>query len=1645
MAPPHSRPQSSAPGAAATPVMPTGRQPATAPAPAPGAAIVPATPALLATATSGRFTTPACESPHRADDQVHTDYDFAQLHSSPAPKLPEEHFASRRTTTTTTTEATDHAASANASGGSATGRARPNAVDNAALSSSDQEDDPELKAIQDLALPTVDPQDAVPELVRWLLEPEDPTAWIFAYRSLLVRIREAQSADEHHLQQQQPGGVQTVAGGSVGADENAPREPTQEQELAVLAPRMSDVVKVFKRDISPASDDVVIHEALKLLGFVLYTPRLFNVIGPQITSDLIQRALILGKSTEDKSTCHLCIWVLRMQRLPSTHFTSRAVLGEIIDTLAYALRVPAPFQSTVIPTEAIFALDSLLRLLPRPVLGMAKEWLLPACMNLAATNDLVRKHCIEFFQAHLLMFAEESAKLQPALDFAWEKYSVRMIFDLTELTNKHERDGMKAWSISMVLYAAQMQKHQQFINGMLKIVERYFNMKRASAKLYGYRAWTYLVYASAVTRTLTQERRVKLLMIPMLNSFSHDRFAQLRLCAADAWINLVYAMGTAGAAAWPQLALEAAIKPALPRLVVAKDPDVRSAGWAVFDVLVNVADSDPIVNPNAEINLAQLMPLLNPDLKPTDYLRNISVGPKWFRSHVGDLLSFVRAGHFMGPRQFTPDQMVPSPGMHMPALPIRTHEAFRRIILGLARACSKDIHLSNDSVGALLKVGEFLADMIHPPAAIVEEAANLEDMLAKQGAEAAAAAASVPSGDNVISLQPTCPDPCWRMDMLDLILSTVASHMPARLLQSKRCRYGDLEETCRVRIREGSVLADQLFTFADVHLTPAVYLVLLWVESWSADDLVAAANARAESEMQNDQPMQVKRLSSAVGGSEADPMPTSTARSATELVGGVKMPMVADDPARVAVYWEKYAELVRLAADSQGLVHSLYSILYLLEVQTASYPLKVQLNYWIPIAELLTTHLRSQRARASTSTTPGHAPNSLSDDYVLNFALDASQQHDDLIPSLLMWPVCKVLECVSTNPASCAMDTTLDFPQAEWTKLWDLATSQDANSPRLIKNPFFYHHLFARTAMQVFDDQACLFKSESLLVAMTGVTSVVLNRYAATLKSARVASDDPMPLWVALLLAQVRYFTDSLARGDEVQGPLSAAVPMLTGAVADAITAGVVSRSAFAVANVELLLDAWTNGVCDVFPVPSTLDNVLTSDGLREYHQVMARVWSSLLKVWLDPRFELPVRRIMQLAGHVFVTGMSDENPVAAVRELAIRAWNAKFADAVDDPEWIDAMSDEVLEFLRNHAGRAVAPPFVLPRALMQETEQAHGEITGSQDDGGDLTVIAPDATTPTPFKSAGAGGGADAMDEDVTDEDERATAAGAIVKARRAAAMALATHITSSPVAPTTPATPMGSRFKPTRARDEDALADDTTSMDDDDEDDSASTSPLHKKRRMGGARNGVGKNGKAGTPRRSAARTNRPSGFGADSQTEYVVIPPSPAAPAAGTPLGKRRMDSNGDRLLTERQMEREEERAFIPPMFNALDHTQSRTLSLPGQGAAGAPAVDGDQDGMDVDENELGPSMSATKPSSRATSRPPSQDSVWTFNHGTGQPSLDAEQVGKLSFSELVNLQGLLLQWTGMVQSSMSRAIAHHAPSANASAQVNGDQGR
>ncbi|KAF9583195.1 DNA-binding protein rif1 [Lunasporangiospora selenospora] len=105
--------------------------------------------------------------------------------------------------------------------------------------------------------------------------------------------------------------------------------------------------------------------------------------------------------------------------------------------------------------------------------------------------------------------------------------------------------AITVWGVLVSLFGKALHRSSHF-NPMLKMIEKCFNSSaptRLEIRMAAFQAWTRLIYSFAIGGHITNEKIFRLVLTPIKNSFSTDRYKRTRLACTNAWIALIYALG----------------------------------------------------------------------------------------------------------------------------------------------------------------------------------------------------------------------------------------------------------------------------------------------------------------------------------------------------------------------------------------------------------------------------------------------------------------------------------------------------------------------------------------------------------------------------------------------------------------------------------------------------------------------------------------------------------------------------------------------------------------------------------------------------------------------------------------------------------------------------------------------------------------------------------------------------------------------------------------------------------------------------------------------------------------------------------------------------------------------------------------------
>lgn len=299
------------------------------------------------------------------------------------------------------------------------------------------------------------------------------------------------------------------------------------------------------RDLDPSNPPTLMQAALKCTGYYFFNQSIVILFTAKEIESLLTLILRLVSTTDEKATCNLALWCLASARIPQKMLTP-FVPGLV---KAFAENVDSRFKSLSITNESLLGLFSLFSQFPAEPVLHVQSWFIPVVMKLVSNIPGIRSKALEIVTMATPKLIEKGDHRRVLVIQSFMKdHSVEFFGLLTRsfLENGDEVYAITVWGAIVTLIGKPLQKYSG-LNSLLKMAEKCFNstsLRRNEIKMAAYQAWSRLIYNFAIGGHIASEKPMKLMLTPIKNGFIAERHKRVRLACANAWVSLVYAMGS---------------------------------------------------------------------------------------------------------------------------------------------------------------------------------------------------------------------------------------------------------------------------------------------------------------------------------------------------------------------------------------------------------------------------------------------------------------------------------------------------------------------------------------------------------------------------------------------------------------------------------------------------------------------------------------------------------------------------------------------------------------------------------------------------------------------------------------------------------------------------------------------------------------------------------------------------------------------------------------------------------------------------------------------------------------------------------------------------------------------------------------------
>ncbi|TPX72659.1 hypothetical protein SpCBS45565_g00053 [Spizellomyces sp. 'palustris'] len=301
---------------------------------------------------------------------------------------------------------------------------------------------------------------------------------------------------------------------------------------------ITDLILAIDRDLAAqekkdTTADALVRGALRCAALFLHRGHLI----PGTTREQ-WRGMLQGickhivKERNPKLTC-LGVWCLSVQRVEDDE-----VLAEMGPAIIEALMAAMKYIGTVevLPIELLNALDRLFKRVPTLAPAESRKWVVPVLELMFSSTARIADAANTFFRAAVEYFVA----LRKGCEMHIKALTNEKVETLIEIlrNNIDHTNVYNAWGHVMLMLGSTLHRTQH-LNALLQVVENGFNSSVPANRLSAFRVWRRLIINFAQKDHLIHDKRVKLVLLPLLNGFKYEKSATVRMECMKTYVFLL--------------------------------------------------------------------------------------------------------------------------------------------------------------------------------------------------------------------------------------------------------------------------------------------------------------------------------------------------------------------------------------------------------------------------------------------------------------------------------------------------------------------------------------------------------------------------------------------------------------------------------------------------------------------------------------------------------------------------------------------------------------------------------------------------------------------------------------------------------------------------------------------------------------------------------------------------------------------------------------------------------------------------------------------------------------------------------------------------------------------------------------------------
>ncbi|RKP38386.1 Rap1-interacting factor 1 N terminal-domain-containing protein [Dimargaris cristalligena] len=351
-------------------------------------------------------------------------------------------------------------------------------------------------------------------------------------------------------------------------------------------------LQAFHTDLKESSNHVISLYALRCLVYWFRIPECTQSVPQDQLEAVLNWILERLAVTQEKTTSGLCLNCIANAQVPSELIQELA--PRMVSVTTQILR-QCP-KSVSIKMEALVVLERAFTVHPPVATQYLSDWFNTLIDYVFSDPPMARMKSERIMRLVYLQFVdptpqphEKSTDKGPVdsklTDLVFKNFltnnAVAVIDAMNRLFAKGEEKLVtRVWGILIAYLGRQLHK-SAMLNPFLKVLEKAFNSRKADVKTTAFRHWRCLIYTLSLDGNLFHEKRVRLIMVPLINCFMFEKNRCIRSVCLRTWVTLVYALGT-----HLGVFFSIVVEPLLPRALTDPFDEVRSLALYSLEAMV---------------------------------------------------------------------------------------------------------------------------------------------------------------------------------------------------------------------------------------------------------------------------------------------------------------------------------------------------------------------------------------------------------------------------------------------------------------------------------------------------------------------------------------------------------------------------------------------------------------------------------------------------------------------------------------------------------------------------------------------------------------------------------------------------------------------------------------------------------------------------------------------------------------------------------------------------------------------------------------------------------------------------------------------------------------------------------------------------